>query len=181
MIERNEPQKKYAWLWILSFLFVLGSILWHFESTFLIKTVILIKKIELSIIAQFTNNDLIEKGLHGLQYTYDNPEQFTYLFASAINSFIGRYLIFPIAILLVILSIFLFKKIPNSLGTKNIFWKNNFIIVKILMIVGISMGLCLFMGTLILIPAFAEIIGLTAIVVFVFAHRSLERAKSSTS
>ncbi len=149
---------------------MLSIMVWFYNDVLFIKGFIFIKKWELTLISHFVDNDNIRMAQAAFESAYANPEQISLFAVSAISNLINLYVLWPLMLVCIGLVVFHvngflsgFKHIKENMNSVH---KAKWMIPQIIAIILLVM-LCLM---LIILPSFAEIFIVIAIIITVTAR-----------
>lgn len=114
---QDQGQDSYTLLWILASVFVIGGVLWYFFGDALKMAFIAIKKYEVMAISFFVKNENVDRAIQGLNMA--NPDNLSMYYANTISTFIGQYLIYPIAFILIVMAIIMLRGSATMRYTKS--------------------------------------------------------------
>lgn len=106
----------YSLLWIVAIVGVVGAVIWHFGSEYLMTAFIALKRGEIYLISFVIKNVDVNQAILGLSMA--TPDNLTLYYASEISKFIGKYLIYPVSFLLIIMAIIILRSNASARYTK---------------------------------------------------------------
>lgn len=112
----DQGQDSYTLLWILASVFVIGGVVWYFFGDALKMAFITIKKYEVLAISFFVQNENVDRAIQGLNMA--NPDNLTMYYANVISTFIGQYLVYPVAFVLIVMAIIMLRGSATMRYTK---------------------------------------------------------------